>query len=115
MRCSVALVAETRNADLSPELTEYLMDHFAAVMDALVELEECDARLSNADMSVCLGEHRATFSIDVEGQSIDASVDVARGAMRTAIHKAGGQTPGWEKHRWSVVLEEEDDDMLTSA
>jgi hypothetical protein len=115
MRCSVTLIAETSQADADPAALAALRDHFTAVMDALADLEAADQRLSNADMSVCLAQHTAMFSVEVEEQSLAAAVDVAQTVMRSAIHGAGGFTPGWEKHRWTIDLAGEVDDLLVDA
>lgn len=110
MRCSIILRCETSLADGDAGSIALLQDHFAEVMDALSELEDCDSRLSDADMSVHLREHEAIFSVDVEAETIDEAVAIGKSALRSAIHDAGGHTPGWEQH-WSVDLGPESNDQ----
>lgn len=113
MRCSLALVAETPEVESDVKVVEQLNEHFAAVMDALVAQEDAEERLRDADMSVNLKARRATFTFDVEEDGLDAALELARAAMRAAIHAAGGFTPGWERRRqWTVVLDEEIDEQL---
>ncbi len=109
MTCSVILRAETSEADGDEESVAHLRRHVTDVMDALADHEESDVRLSDADMSVNLTGHEATFSIVVEAASLDEAVAIGQAAPRSAIHEAGGFTRGGEKH-WSVGLGKEDDD-----
>lgn len=67
-----------------------------AIMDSLVDLEQVDDRLS----SVAVGLDPAAMSLDVEvtvtGADYEDCVNHALVAIRTAIHSAGGATPGWQ-------------------
>ena len=66
-----------------------------AIMDSLVDLEQVDDRLS----SVAVGLDLAAMTLDVEvtitGADYEDCVNHALVAVRTAIHSAGGATPGW--------------------
>lgn len=65
------------------------------VMQALLDLEEVDQRLTDSGVSLDLGEMRVVIEVDVAGDDYQACVGHALGAIRTAIHAAGGATPHW--------------------
>ena len=65
------------------------------VMQALLDLEGVDRRLSDSNVSLDLGEMRVVIEVDVAGDDYQECVSHALGAIRTAIHAAGGATPQW--------------------
>ena len=64
-------------------------------MQALLDLEEVDQRLSDSNVILDLGEMRVVIEVDVAGDDYQECVSHALGAIRTAIHAAGGATPKW--------------------
>ena len=71
------------------------MAQIDGVMQALLHLEEVDQRLSDSSVSLDLGEMRVVIEVDVAGDDYQEGVGHAFGAIRTAIHAAGGATPEW--------------------
>lgn len=72
-----------------------LVTQVDGVMQALLDLEEVDQRLSDSGVSLDLGEMRVVIELDVTGDDYQECVSHALGAIRTAIHAAGGATPEW--------------------
>jgi hypothetical protein len=64
--------------------------------DALLDVENCDGAITDADVAGKLGTG------DVEVQMVVTALDPAEaavkalGAVRAAVHAAGDATPGWE-------------------
>lgn len=81
------------SAPLPPSVSrERAVEH---VEDVLLELETLDS-ISDADVMIDHGTGRVMFSMYVAGEDqAEALTRVATGT-RTAIHAAGGGTPGWE-------------------
>ena len=81
----------------SSEDMENLLDaHTDALMDELLKLEECNPMIH--DPSV--GAELSTSTIDIlmlVNAPVDDAVKISRDVVRTAIHAAGGFTPGWDK------------------
>lgn len=74
----------------------HVMDtHLDEVMDHLIDTEEGDPRLSTADLSAKLATGEVELSITVEAESPEAATTIGLGAIRAAIHAAGGCTPTW--------------------
>ena len=65
------------------------------VMQALLDLEEVDQRLSCSGVSLDLGAMHVVIVLDVAGDDYQECISHALNAMRTAIHAAGGATPDW--------------------
>lgn len=72
-----------------------LVPQVDGVMQALLDLEEVDERLSDSGVSLDLGEMRVVIEVVVAGDDYQECVGNALGAIRTAIHAAGGATPEW--------------------
>lgn len=66
-----------------------------SVMDQLLLLEQADPRLSDAALALDLAQHHVEISLAIEAETVDEGVQQAMGAIRTAIHAAGGRTPEW--------------------
>lgn len=116
MRYRVVLEVDTSETSQAEQALAVLEHPLLEVMDALVEQEESHPRMSDSDLSICLGEHRAALSVDVIAQSYDDAADVGKAAMRAAIHAAGGFTPGWDVSRWRVESDAyQDEDGLIQA
>lgn len=82
------LVAQAEDRDA-------LVTQVDGVMQALLDLEEVDQRLSDSGVSLDLGEMRVVIELDVAGDDYQECISHALNAMRTAIHAAGGATPDW--------------------
>lgn len=65
------------------------------VMQALLDLEDVDSRLSDSGVSLDIGVMHVAIEICVSGDDYQECVNHALGAIRTAIHAAGGATPDW--------------------
>lgn len=70
-----------------------LEEHLEAV---LIELDSLDG-ITDADMAIDYDEPRVMFSMYVQAEDDSSAIAQVGTAMRTAIHAAGGGTPGWEK------------------
>lgn len=79
------------DSDSDPE------DIFNSVSDALFDLESSSETLLDADVTASLGEHKVSLSIVGTGESIEEASENASSAIRAAIHKSGGATPGWNE------------------
>jgi hypothetical protein len=66
-----------------------------AVMGSLVDLEQVDDRLSDSAVGVDLAAMTLDVELTVKGDGYQDCVQHALAAIRTAIHSAGGATPGW--------------------
>ena len=66
-----------------------------AVMGSLVDLEQVDDRLSSAAVGLDLDAMTLDIEVTVTGAHYEDCVNHALAAIRTAIHSAGGATPGW--------------------
>jgi hypothetical protein len=71
--------------------------HTDLVMDELLNLEECDPNLHDADVSATLTDQQVSITIVALGDTFETAHDIAATAIRTAIHAAGGSTPSWEQ------------------
>lgn len=70
--------------------------HFIDVIDAYSRIEEQDDRLLDCSWSLEHEPGSQTASIEIAVTiAEDTTVEVAIAAIRTAIHEAGGFTPGW--------------------
>lgn len=79
----------------APTATQEQLEHdFDLVADALYELD----RIYDQDLSVDLSARTLTFSMAVDADSQVDALAAAMSAARTALHAAGGGTPGWEDH-----------------
>lgn len=72
-----------------------LVTQVDGVMQALLDLEEVDQRLSDSGVSLDLGAMHVVIELDVAGDDYQECISHALNAMRTAIHAAGGATPDW--------------------
>ncbi len=70
---------------------------FDSVAGALFELEAVSEELHNADVAANLGQSTISLAIVGTGDTIEAASTNASSAIRSAIHKSGGATPGWNE------------------
>tara|TARA_R110002051_G_scaffold1853_1_gene10132 strand:+ start:1843 stop:2178 length:336 start_codon:yes stop_codon:yes gene_type:complete len=82
---------EVQSVDVTPEKFDEVFDEIA---DAL---HECTG-IENADLAGNSATLILTFSMDVSGRDEIAAFTTGLSAVRTALHSAGGSTPGWEDH-----------------
>ncbi len=73
---------------------DHLQDSIDQVMDELVKLTEVDETLYDPSIGADLVAGEVEFSLSVDADE-DEAIPKALGAIRTAIHAAGGGTPGW--------------------
>ncbi len=66
--------------------------HTDQLMDALLALED----LIDPDVGGSLAEGRMDITMTIEADTIPDAAYKSLAAVRTAIHAAGGVTPGWE-------------------
>lgn len=70
---------------------------FDSVADALFDLEAANEFLCDADVVGTLESSTIALSIVGAGETIEAASANASSAIRAAIHKSGGATPGWDE------------------
>lgn len=70
---------------------------FDAVTEALFDVESSNSTLHDADVSASLENRNISLAIVGTGESIEAASENASSAIRAAIHKSGGATPGWDE------------------
>jgi hypothetical protein len=70
---------------------------FDSVTDALFDLEAASETLLDADVTSSLNENTISLSIVGTGETIEDASENASSAIRSAIHKSGGATPGWDQ------------------
>jgi len=66
-----------------------------AIMESLVDLEQVDLRLSSSAVGLDLAVMTLDVEVTVRGDDYQDCIQHALAAIRTAIHSAGGGTPGW--------------------
>ena len=70
---------------------------FDTVTEALFDLEAASETLLDADVTSSLSENTISLEIVGTGETIEAASENASSAIRAAIHKNGGATPGWDQ------------------
>lgn len=98
MRYRVAFCGTATVRDLPHGLdeAEVLGEHFSEVMDHLVDLEEDNPVLHDADLSAQLATGEVQISIVVDNDVFEDAAKLGISTIRCAVHSAGGYTPGWE-------------------
>jgi len=76
----------TYTADPSEDVEEF----FGRVMQDFI-----DVGVEDPAVGVDLEKREASFALIAEGERPEDAVAAAIGTIRTAIHAAGGATPGW--------------------
>lgn len=74
---------------------ETLLD---AVMDELVKLDVTDPSIGGT-----LSDGDVELTLAVEAETLENATANVFGTIRTAIHAAGGGTPGWPEFRGEAV------------
>jgi hypothetical protein len=70
---------------------------FDSVSEALFDQEAASETLLDADVTSSLSENTISLSLVGIGETIEAASENASSAIRAAIHKSGGATPGWDE------------------
>jgi hypothetical protein len=70
---------------------------FDSVTEALFDLEAANETLLDADVTSSLSENTISLSVVGTGETIEDASENASSAIRAAIHKSGGATPGWDQ------------------
>lgn len=83
IRMDVAFQVETPDPEAFDRFLDAVADEFYAIRNA------------ELDYGGSLAEYKVTFTMEVTGDLDLDSVTTALGDLRTAIHAAGGGTPGW--------------------
>lgn len=104
IRSTLPAAVERQVREAAPQIIDAHLDD---VMSHLIELEEADPRLSNADLSAKLSTGHTEISIAVEAPA-DEAMAVGMSAIRSAIHAAGGSTPAWDDEEPSAKWALED-------
>jgi hypothetical protein len=78
-----------------PDGLEQALDR---VMEELVKLDVTDPSIGGT-----LSDGDVEFSLAVEADTLEKATASAFGTIRTAIHAAGGGTPGWPEFRGEGV------------
>ena len=71
-----------------------LDEHTDRVMEELLAIE--DDQLTDSAVGVDLGTGHVEIEVTARARTFEDALTVADGAMRTAIHAAGGATPNWQ-------------------
>jgi hypothetical protein len=79
-----------------PATEARLEQQLTAVMDALLDLEECNPEVHDPSVGASLAEGTAEIELTVDTESSEEAVRISRSIIRTAIHTAGGFTPDWD-------------------
>ncbi len=82
-----------------------LVEEVDLVMEHLVDLVESGCGVT--DPAVSLDETTNVVSVEVQvvGEDFDDAVQLASSCVRSAIHAAGGHTPGWTVEQTSQRAE----------
>lgn len=70
---------------------------FDTVTEALFDQESASETLLDADVTSSLSDNTISLAIVGTGETIEAASENASSAIRSAIHKSGGATPGWDQ------------------
>lgn len=82
---------------------------FDAIAEAFFELDN----VHDHDVAADLAGRTLTFSGRVAADDEFRALDIALGAVRTALHAAGRGTPGWERHYRMLRQEIEEEPLRT--
>lgn len=70
---------------------------FDSVTGALFDLEAASETLHDADVLASLADRKISLAVVGTADTIEAASSNASSAIRSAIHKSGGATPGWDE------------------
>ncbi|GAB4067786.1 hypothetical protein GCM10028777_24920 [Angustibacter speluncae] len=93
MSAHVGFTGEFQAADITAEQLERAAGE---IMNALLELEETGCGIHNPAVSADLIRSVVTIEVDGEADDFEAAQALIDSCIRSAIHKVGGATPGWD-------------------
>jgi hypothetical protein len=70
-------------------------EHVGRVMSELVTLADCNDHVSDPAVGLDAATGHVEVELVVDATSAGAAADFGFDVIRTAIHAAGGSTPGW--------------------
>ena len=65
------------------------------VLEALADLERVDPGLADPDITAGIADHEMSISMRIEADTLADALRIFPANVRTALHVAGCQTPGW--------------------
>jgi hypothetical protein len=71
-------------------------DRFDALADALAAIEDADPAIEDADLTASLAEGWVSASMVIESGDLGSAGQKLVATVRSALHKIGGATAGWE-------------------
>lgn len=83
-----------------------LDNHLGLVMSALMDIEAADKRISDSDYVATVKTGFVRINSSATENTFDEAAAVAMATIRSAIHAAGGFTPGWESNDYVVTGQE---------
>jgi hypothetical protein len=83
-----------------------LDNHLDQVMTALMAIEAADARISDSDYVATIKTGVVRINSSAQANTFDEAAAVAMATIRSAIHAAGGFTPGWESNDYVITGQE---------
>lgn len=83
-----------------------LDNHLGQVMSALMDIEAADKRISDSDYVATVKTGFVRINSSATENTFDEAAAVAMATIRSAIHAAGGFTPGWESNDYVVTGQE---------
>lgn len=83
-----------------------LDNHLDQVMSALMDIEAADQRISDSDYVATVKTGFVRINSSATESTFDEAAAVAMATIRSAIHAAGGFTPGWESNDYVVTGKE---------
>lgn len=87
------------------EEAEPIDEQLGAVMDELVKLADGNCGISDPAISYDSERKLVTIEVVAENEDFDDAVLTANSCIRSAIHAAGGATPGWAVEKRSQKAE----------
>lgn len=78
-----------------PVTADSFHDYAIALMDALVDLDECNPDIADATVGSDAGQHVITVEMLVFTDDPLTALGQASTVLRTAIHATGAATRGW--------------------
>ena len=83
-----------------------LDSHLDQVMTALMAIEAADDRISDSDYVATVKTGFVRINSSATAETFDEAAAVAMATIRSAIHAAGGFTPGWESNDYVITGQE---------
>jgi hypothetical protein len=80
-----------------------LLEQVDCVMQELLKLEECEgAQVRDAAVGLDADRGHVEIEITVDAADLARAIQIGERDIRTAVHAAGGYTPGWERGQGRV-------------